>query len=316
MKPGPVLIALLLALLQAGAALDAAPGPAFDAGLQPPAAGRADVSQLPLLRQGRIEAAEDYQFALRHQARIARTPDDRSFYLHWRPAGARPGGPLIVTLHGARRWAFEEFAQWQEIAARHRCELLAIQWWFGDGDGPRDYYTSEQLYPVIATLLQGLGTRQGSVLLHGFDRGSSETFALTLLDQRTASRYFALTVANAGPDPTSEAPSAAARRPAPAPNPLYADLSRGRYGTNAFAGTHWALYAGSLDEYPERNGPPAMNRSATWLRKLGGTIDLFREDPRGDHRGFYKNTEFRENVMQLFRELQAPEPSPAPGPVR
>lgn len=270
-----------------------------------PGADRSEARVL-LLRQAKAETGTRYDFAIENKVRILPTADERSFYLLWYPPGAKPAStPLIVTLHGSTSWAFDEFHLWKDAAEKHGCGIAAVQWWFGEGDLPKDYYRPEELYPLIAAILQRQGTPPGQVMLHGFNRGAANTYALTFLDRRTRSDYFRLTVANAGGAATGEPGS-------PPGFPLYADITRGTYGTNVFAGSRWVLYAGELDTKPERDGPPAMTRTAGWLRTFGGTVDRLIIDPRGVHGSFQQNAEHLDTVLKLFKTLRTANAASSP----
>ncbi|MBI4341781.1 MAG: hypothetical protein HY599_00265 [Candidatus Omnitrophica bacterium] len=230
-----------------------------------------------LLLWAKAMNADRYQFALDEGAQILPTSDGRSFCLLWYPIPLRtvsPKPPLIVTLHGHRSFAFDEFFLWQPYAERHGYGVLAVQWWLGGGDDARDYYAPQELYPLLAKILKDEQIDPGTAILHGFSRGAANTYALTALDRASGAARFGLTIANAG-GVSSDFP----------PNE---QIGQGVFGEQAFAGTHWVLFCGGLDPHPERDGCPAMRRTADWLTGLGGTIDRLIEDPQAKHGGFHR----------------------------
>jgi hypothetical protein len=274
------------------------------------AAAADDATPLPTsVLRAKIAAPDGYRFALAQGAQLRPTADDRSFYLLWMPPGKRPSDtPIIVTLHGEERWAFEEFSLWHEAATNHGFGILAIQWWFGDG--PRDYYRPQELFPVVAGILQSQSTKPGQALLHGFGRGAANTYALAFLDRRTKSGFFGLVVADSGGVPLAEA-GGLARKNAAETLPLYSEILRGRHGTNAFAGTHWVLFTGGLKSSPEVSGASAMRKTSGWLTELGGTVELFIEEPRAEQEGLHRHPEHLETALRLFEKRPRSRPAAA-----
>jgi len=245
-----------------------------------------------LLRQAAAANPARFQFARDHGAKFLSTPDGRSFYVLWTPDGASPADvPWLVTLHGHGSWALDEFFLWQPYAEHRRLGIVAVQWWFGGGEQAKDYYDPYELYPVVEKILRGLGARSRRNLLHGFSRGAANTYALAFLDRRSGNRFFRLIIANAGGAAEDFPPNAA--------------ISTGRYGPQAFEDTSWVLFCGEQDEHPDRDGCPAMRRTAQWLTEFRGSIELTIEDARAGHGGFHQNPAHVEESLRLFDRLLA-----------
>src|SRR3989338_4879744 len=168
-----------------------------------------------------------YEYALKNGASIVHTKDNKSFYLLWRPEGIEPKS-YIVTIHGHGSYAFDEFYLWHGYAKKYGYGIIALQWWFGEGDMTEDYYSPFAMYPIIEDTLRQLHTPQGKVLLHGFSRGSANIYALTALDRNKGGKFFGMTIANAG----------GASKDYP---PNY-DISHGSFGQTPFEVTHWILF--------------------------------------------------------------------------
>jgi hypothetical protein len=221
---------------------------------------------------------------------VVTTPDRKAFFLLWAPPGKKLSEvPVIVSLHGHASWAYDDLYIWQPYAARYGYGVLALQWWFGGGEGPEDYYRPEEIYRVLDVALAREGVRPGRALLQGFSRGATQVYALTALDRTKGPGYFALSVANAG--------GAAADFPA---NDL---LNRGVFGRTPLAGSNWALFCGGKDPNPERDGCPAMARARTWVQKLGGSVPLFIQDPKAGHGGFHRTPVHVDSALNLFGRL-------------
>lgn len=248
--------------------------------------GTAHASTETVILKARETVMKRFQFALQREAKIVPTPDNRSFYVLWYPRGVKPGSAIIVTLHGQSGWAFNEFYLWQPFAEQYGLGILALQWWFGEGKSPDDYYTPKEMDSIIRAALKKETTLPGNVLLHGFSRGASNTYALAFLDRSTLNPYFGTIIANSG-GLTENYP------------PNQEILAQ---GAGALTGTHWVLYCGEKDPNPERDGCPAMRRTRGQLESLGGTIDLLLEDKDAGHGGFHHNASLIFSALEEFKK--------------
>jgi hypothetical protein len=231
-----------------------------------------------------------YQFAVDKGVQVFPTTDGRSFYLLWYPPNvSTTNQPLIVTLHGSSSYAFDEFFLWQAEAAKRGYGILALQWWFGTGDATSDYYLPQEMYAILETALRRQGNQAAKAMLHGFSRGSANSYGVTFFDRRAGNHFFALTLSNAG----QAAPD----------YPLYAQIIRGDYGQQVFAGAHWAMYCGGLDPNPQRDGCPAMRNTADWLTQQGAKVELFIEDANAGHGGFHQNAAHINAALDVFAKL-------------
>ena len=243
-----------------------------------------------LLDRARAANPQRFQLALDQGARILPTADGRSFYLLWTPPGApQSNPPLIVTLHGSASWAFDEFFLWREQAADYGYGILALQWWFG-GDGPDAYYSPKDLHRETREALRGSGAGEGSALLHGFSRGSANIYGLAALDRQSGDRLYAMVLANAGGASVDFPPNVA--------------ITSGELGYNIFSGTYWTLFCGGRDPNPDRDGCPAMRRTAGWIGQFGGVVDLFIEDGAAGHGGFHQTPAHIRAALEAFRNLE------------
>lgn len=223
-----------------------------------------------LYRQAK-ETGRFFDQAQRLHPEVRPTSDGQSFSLIWKSAPSPRR--WIVSLHGAghpaKGFATDDLAIWHRHLAGREVGLVSLQWWMGTGSEAKDFYTPLDMYREIDLVLQHVQAQPGDVLLHGFSRGSANTYAVAAIDAGQGRHYFALIVANSG--------SVALDYP---PN---RDLLRGAYGQRPLRDTHWITVAGGKDPQPEQSGIPAMRRTASWLREQGATIDEAIEDPNGGH---------------------------------
>lgn len=254
----------------------------------PGAQGQAAGSWTALLELARARSAARAAFSDSVGAVVEPTADGRVFTLFWSPSPYEPLGdrPVIVTLHGSDGFAFNEIALWHAHAASHGYAILALQWWLGSGDGIDDYLRPRESYAALASALRVHGATPGRALLHGFSRGSANMYGVTALDRTEGDRWFRFVVANSG----GATPG----------YPVNRDISAGLFGPSPFVGTVWATFCGGRDPTPERDGCPAMRRTATWVQGLGGELDLAIEDPASGHGGFQMTPSHVEAVLDRF----------------
>lgn len=244
----------------------------------------------PLVEQANKANQRRYQYAVDAGARIEPTKDGKSFYILWYPKAAQEGErpPLIATLHGHASWACDEFFLWHKAAKERGFGILAIQWWLGKGERFQDYLAPEEIYAVVDDVFHKEGVKAGTVLFHGFSRGSANSYAVAALDTHSKNRYFALIVANSGKASLDFPPNEA--------------VEKGKFGELPLTGTHWVTYAGAKDPHPDRSGIEGMRAAAEWIRKYGGTVDQAIEDKDGDHGGFHRNPDHIRTALDCFKK--------------
>lgn len=238
-----------------------------------------------LLGQAQAANAARYQFATSNNAEIRNTSDNKAFTIWWQPGSSTPAG-VIVTLHGHDSYATDEFYLWQPYAQSRGYAILALQWWFGGGETVADYYQPQEMYPIIAQLLTEKGVQPGAVLLHGYSRGSANSYAMTALDAASGNRFISMTLSNSG--------GAAADFP---PNQ---QIVAGAFGLKPFSGVQWVMYCGELDPDPAASGCPGMSAAKDWVTKYGATFKLLIDDPVGGHGGFMTNSANVDTALAQF----------------
>lgn len=249
-----------------------------------------ELSSQPLFQQA-IDANPDrYQFAVDKGAQFVPTSDGRSFYVLWTPEGFDQAllRPMIATLHGHASWALDEFFLWQPYAEQRGYGIIALQWWFGGGEAINDYYLPQAMYPIFEEALLNQGIEPGKVLFHGFSRGSANSYAMTALD-RQGNQFFGLTISNAGGMAKDFPPNG--------------DIINGKFGATPFRGAHWVMYCGDKDPTPDRAGCAGMQAARELVTSYGATVDLFIEDPTGDHGGFHLNPVNVNKALDVFDKL-------------
>ena len=181
-----------------------------------------------VLARAERESPQAYRAAKAAGARIAATPDGRSFYVEW-PGNTR-GGKAIVTFHGYLSTAFDDFGHWYPEAKRRGLRVIAIQWRLGKTR--KESYTPAGMYSQSRTLLRRAGVKPGDALVHGYSSAASRIYGLAWLDRR-AGRLFSLAIGDAG----GALPG----------YPGYAEVFGAPSGRRTLAGTRWILFCGGRD---------------------------------------------------------------------
>lgn len=233
-----------------------------------------------VLARAKLQSPDAYGEARDAGAKIAATPDGRSFYVE--SPGAR-GGKTIVTFHGYLSTAFDDYRHWHPEATRRGDRVIAIQWRLGKTKN--DSYTPARMYAQARALLRRAGVAPGDALLHGYSSAASRMYGVAALDRR-GGRVFALDVADAG----GAIPG----------YPGYREVFGGGLGPRPLAGTRWVLFCGGRDPDPKLTGCPIMRRTRAKIVARGGTIARFIFDPRATHDGFLDNPANTRVALDLF----------------
>lgn len=231
-----------------------------------------------LVRKAIARDRASYAVARRAHARVHVWSGGRAFTV-FSPGTRRPAA-VIVTLHGFKSTAFEQYAEWAPYARRHGYGLLSLQWRTGF-DRRAKFLSGGAIYSIVSRALRSEGVRRGRALLHGYSSAAFRTYGVTALDRRRH-RLFGVTIANAG-----------------APNPGYPsrELVRGRH---PFRGSTWVMFCGGRDPHPDFTGCPAMRRARSYVRARGGAVARFIVDPRAGHSGFMQRRSNVESALAVF----------------
>jgi hypothetical protein len=235
-----------------------------------------------VLARAKLESPGEYRRARNAGARIARTPDGRSFYVLSPPTVG--GRKVIVTFHGYLSTAFDGYAQWAREAAARGYAVLAIHWRLGRTS--RDSYRPSAMYSQARALLRRFGVAPGDALLHGYSSAAARMYGVAALDR---SRVFALYVGDAG-----------GARPG---LPMYREVFGGPASRKTLRGTRWVLFCGGRDPDPQLTGCPVMRRTQAKIRTRGGTIERFIVDPRSSHGGFHEHPVNMRAGLDVFARL-------------
>lgn len=233
----------------------------------------------------RAQSGKWFAAAAKLSPEILPTSDGQSFLVAWKAPGSNPTR-WIVSLHGSRGFATDDLAIWHPSVKDRDVGLLSVQWWVGADDTPKSYYAPLQIYREIDIALQKLGVQPGRAMLHGFSRGAANSYAVAAIDAGRGRRYFSLIVASSGGVAADFPPTRA--------------ILAGAFGDQPLRGTHWITAAGAHDPNPDRDGIPAMKRTASWLVEQGASVIERIEDPAQGHGALQLNSANARHVVDVF----------------
>lgn len=237
----------------------------------------------------RAQSGRWFADAIKLRPEVLPTSDGRSFVVVWKRPGTNPKH-WIVSLPGSRGFATDDLAIWYPLLKDRDIGLLSVQWWIGTNDSTQSYYTPWQIYREIDVALQRLGVLPGMAMLHGFSRGSANSYAVAAMDAGLGRRYFSLIVASSGGVAADFPPTRA--------------ILAGAFGDHPLRGTRWITVAGARDPEPDRDGIPAMRRTAAWLEEQGAIVIERIEDPTEGHGAMHRNAANTERVLDIFFNRQ------------
>ncbi len=211
------------------------------------------------------------------------TTDGKSFVLVWQPGAVTPK-KWLVSLHGTQGDVEHDFDIWLHSLRGRDIGFIGLQWWMGDTTDR--YYTPKEIYRELDAVMQRLGVAPRSALLEGFSRGSSNVYAVAALDHVKGHGYFSTIMANSGGAMQDYPPTK--------------EITKGTYGDKPYDGLDWMTSCGEKDKRPQRDGCPAMRKTAEWLKGLGGNVVLSIEDPDHGHGALNINPANSKKMLDIF----------------
>lgn len=257
--------------------------------ISPAAFADTDVSAWPQQSRALLEQARKQPSFVRVASwnpQFYPTSDGKSYVLVWY-RGDKPPSKWLVSLPGTQGYATHDFFVWS-LALNGRSDIgfISIQWWLGRNDGVREYYDPPEINKEIGQTLARLNVQPDTAMLAGFRRGAANIYAVAALDHNKGHHYFSTAVASSGGMSEDYPPNQ--------------QIINGAYGKTPFAGMKWITSCGMLDPNPDRDGCPAMKKTAEWLKAKGADVILQIEDPAKGHGALNTNLANAKKVLDLY----------------
>ncbi len=264
----------------------------------------------PLLAQDPTEVAQDHLGVWRRPRspfegivdQGAKVVDDRAegtFFAYWVPP-EWTAGRVLVAVHGTGGSPYEEIRDEIPLAREFGYLVVAVHWFDG---AARSFFGTKKLHPVIARALDHLHAARGAdherVAVCGFSRGGAVSYELAWLD-RMGSKRFDLVIAHSG---GISLDNRIAPREGGAVDPFLDDLTSGRLGDDALAGTRFFLYSGDRDENWGTGMSEKMAHAQEVIERTSGEVVERVRDPDGGHLGYRQDRRIAERAIGHFLRL-------------
>lgn len=232
---------------------------------------------------------QSYAFAESHSAELIPVDDNKSYVVWWAPTDFNVAqDTVIVSLHGHGEWATKDFEVWYPEATSHHYAYLGVQWWFGRSLESIGYYDDIAIAKIIETELAAQGVPPGHVIFQGFSMGGTRTYGVTMYDALCGQHYFGVTISNAGSWKNDY--------------PLHTRMLEGDFGTQPLKDTHWIWFCAAQDA-DQTHSCDEYTAALPLFEQMGAHIDLFFNDPQGEHGSFMRNANNVERALTQAEEI-------------
>ncbi len=204
--------------------------------------------------------------------------DGKTKFVYGAPAGQnnKKVKRIIVSLPGHGTTASDAYKAWSRHIEGGQYAVAEFDWWDGQGDETSHYYDPTDTTTQIRAFLKDQGyVATDVVILHGFSRGSSNTYAVVANDHKMGSPVIDAVISNAGKYQTNF--------------PFFKDGSQPTIDelTEYYRGMPWVLACGGLDPNPDRDGCPGMEQTQNFLKAHQANVLGLLTDPNEGHGAFH-----------------------------
>ena len=208
--------------------------------------------------------------------------DTKTYFVYGAPAGQNNKTPkrIIISLPGHGTTADDGYNAWKNHLSTLNGGTYALaefNWWRGTGEKKEDYYDPPNIVAQVRAFLDQQGyTSSDIVVLHGFSRGSANTYAVVAQDKLKKGSVFDAVISNAGKYQSDF----------PLSTP---ELSSAKI-TELFRKMPWVLVCGGLDDNPERDGCPGMEETKRFLELHEADVLGLLTDANAGHGAFHMSS--------------------------
>ena len=202
--------------------------------------------------------------------------DGKTYFIYGAPAGQnnKETKTIIISLPGHGTTADDGYEAWKDHLDGSFA-LAEFNWWRGTGEKKTDYYDPASVVLQVRAFLDKQGYESSDiVILHGFSRGSANTYAVIANDRISRGSVFDAVISNAGKY-QSDFPLVEGK--------TFTDAEM----TQFFKGMPWVLACGGKDENPTRDGCPGMEETKTFLEAHQADVLGIVTDPNSGHGAFH-----------------------------
>lgn len=212
------------------------------------------------------------------------TSDGKSFWAVHK--GSERPHHWIVSL-GSNEFASQAVQFWSDTLKGRDAGLIVLQWPVkGKKAGMFNPYTPREIYREIELMLPKVTTQGDRMMLYGFNKGAANVYAVKALDFVNDKNYFPYILVNAGGASLDYSPTDS--------------VNTGVFGAQPFEGTLWITGCGLKNPEPEKDGCPAMERTARWIESKGGKVAMQLQGENSERGAFQNNSDNMAKVLNWF----------------
>ncbi len=202
--------------------------------------------------------------------------DAKTYFIYGAPAGQnnKDTKTIVISLPGHGTTADDGYKAWKDHLDGSFA-LAEFNWWRGTGEKKTDYYDPPSVVLQVRAFLDKQGyDSNDTVILHGFSRGSANTYAVIANDRLSRGSVFDAVISNAGKYQV-DFPLVEGK--------TFSDAEL----TQFFKGIPWVLACGGKDENPTRDGCPGMEETKGFLEAHQANVLGIVTDPNLGHGAFH-----------------------------
>ena len=204
--------------------------------------------------------------------------DGKTYFIYGAPAGQnnKDTKRIIVSLPGHGTTADDGYKAWKTHIEGGQYALAEFNWWDGNGENKTDYYSPPDAVKQIREFLTSQDyTSNDIVILHGFSRGSANTYAVIANDRIDSKPVFDAVISNSG---RYEADF-----------PLSSKTLTDTEITKLFKNFPWILVCGGKDPNT-KSGCPGMEDTKSFLTAHQANVLALLTDPNQGHGVFHMSS--------------------------
>lgn len=210
--------------------------------------------------------------------------DKKTYFVYGAPAGQnnKKTKRIIISLPGHSTTADDGYEAWVPHLSSLKSGTYALaefNWWNGGGNGINDYYKPTDSMEQIRAFLKSKNYSESDmVVLHGFSRGSANTYAFIANDRKMGDPVFDAVISNSGKYESSF--------------PVFKNNSQptSLEYTKYFSGIPWILVCGGKDPNVGQSDCKSMEQTETFLQQHNANVLALLEDPHEGHGAFHKSS--------------------------
>lgn len=206
--------------------------------------------------------------------------DGKTYFVYGAPAGQNNKRPkrIIVSLPGHSTTADTGYEAWKNHVVGGQYALAEFNWWDGKADEVPNYYSPTKGVEQIQAFLKSQGyTTADTIVLHGFSRGSANTYGFVVNDKRSANPIFDAVISNSGQyEPNFPVIDNGSN---PTPDQL----------TQYYRNMPWILVCGGKDT-DSKTSCDAMAKTKSFLEIHQAKVLATLTDPNQGHGVFHKSS--------------------------